>query len=133
MRKFSKILTVLLTALLFACLSLVAVGCGDNPADTPFNGYKFTVLDESGNKISGVPVQLCIDTTCLLTAPTDEKGITLFDFDNGGIADVYDIHISSSNYEIVKVVVNGVEATADDNTYKTTAEAGEYTLTVKAA
>ncbi len=134
MRKLTKILTVIITVMLFTSISLIAVGCGENPDDKAFNGYKFTVVDESGNKISGVQVQLCTDENCLIPVTTDSEGVALFDFGKGYTAGVYAIHIIQ-NEENGKVIVNGEEINFvfDNNAYKTAAEAGEYTLTVKAA
>ena len=40
--------------------------------------YKVTVVDEDGNPIVGVYVQVCTDETCLMPVKTDEAGVATF-------------------------------------------------------
>ena len=40
--------------------------------------FKVTVVDEDGNPIVGVYVQVCNDETCLMPVKTDEAGVATF-------------------------------------------------------
>lgn len=40
--------------------------------------YKVKVVDEAGNPIVGVMVQVCTDETCLMPVKTDEAGVATF-------------------------------------------------------
>ena len=40
--------------------------------------YKVKVVDEEGNPVVGVMVQVCTDETCLMPVKTDETGVATF-------------------------------------------------------
>jgi len=40
--------------------------------------HKVTVVDEEGNPVAGVMVQVCTDETCLIPVKTDETGVATF-------------------------------------------------------
>lgn len=102
MRSFKKILALVLALMLVLCLCACntstedATGdsTGSTPASssTPLNPddgntedqipdgiqYKVKVVDEEGNPIVGVYVQLCTEETCLMPVKTDEAGVAVF-------------------------------------------------------
>ncbi len=43
--------------------------------------YKVTVVDNEGNALAGVFVQLCVGDICKLPSPTDAEGVAIFEFD----------------------------------------------------
>lgn len=130
MNKTIKILTTIVVAiLLVGCLGML-VACGEN-ADTPTpdtNGieetyaYKFTVVDASGNAVSGIKVQLCTSDSCLIPKTTDDNGVAIFDNDTIVSGTVYDIHILNAP----------AGYTFDNEAYKTDVNTKDYTLTLVA-
>lgn len=101
MKMFKKCLALMLALMLVLCMCAcgqTGEGNGDNndsqpgssSPSTPTQGsseptvpdnkvqYKVTVVDEDGNPIVGVYVQLCTDETCLAPVKTDEAGVAVF-------------------------------------------------------
>ena len=79
--------------------------------------YKVTVLDEEGNPISGVMVQICFETC--LPAMTDENGVAEY-------------HVDEADYKVSFLMVPDGYAN-DQEQYYFEKGAYEMTLTLKAA
>ncbi len=127
MRKYSKLITVLLTVVLAVCC-MAFVACGGSEDNTVV-GYRFTVVDEKDAAVAGVQVQLCVPGEggmCYQPVRTDENGVAVFE-ESSIAAGVYEIHLISENG---KVLINGESSkyTFDNDAMQTTAEYGAYTL-----
>lgn len=100
---------------LILCLALILVlsvlsGCG-KPAS-----YEVLVKDEAGKPVSGVRIQFCSDTECLM-GTTDENGSAVFDQKAGS----YTIH----------VLMAPEGYAADDTEYAAPAQPGQVTIVLK--
>lgn len=81
MKKGKRILALLLT-----CIMITGVICGCG-REKPEN-YEVLVNDAAGNPVSGVTVQFCSDTECMMEQ-TGDDGVAEFDRDAGS----YTIHV----------------------------------------
>lgn len=88
----------------------------ENPVEN--KGFKVTVVDEGGNAVSGVMVQLCKDAC--VPAKTDDNGVATFTIE---VTDGYKLSVMSCP--------EGYEYTGEAEIYLENG-ATEYTLTVKA-
>lgn len=88
----------------------------ENPVEN--KGFKVTVVDEEGNAVSGVMVQLCKDAC--VPAKTDDNGVATFTIE---VTDGYKLSVMSCP--------EGYEYTGEAEVYLEDG-ATEYTLTVKA-
>ncbi len=88
----------------------------ENPVEN--KGFKVTVVDEVGNAVSGVMVQLCKDAC--VPAKTDDNGVATFTIE---VTDGYKLSVMSCP--------EGYEYTGEAEVYLEDG-ATEYTLTVKA-
>ncbi len=102
--KATKILALVLGAMLLSALAISAVSCEsadnenttttttvstttttttykpDTTPDTPSKiTYKVTVKDADGNPVEGVSIQRCLDELCKLPVSTNAEGIVTFD------------------------------------------------------
>ncbi len=103
--KTTKILALVLVAMLLSALAISAVSCesadnenttttttvsttttttttqeADTTPDTPSKiTYKVTVKDADGNPVEGVSIQRCLDELCKLPVSTNAEGIVTFD------------------------------------------------------
>lgn len=100
MKKMKKLLALMLALMLVLCLCACASGQGgnntdgtvdttDGTGDTTESGtettssesalqYKVKVVDQDGNPVVGVMIQVCTDETCLIPAKTDDAGVATF-------------------------------------------------------
>lgn len=139
MRKISKTLVALLATLNALCCAFGLIACGDSedptptPTPTPDAAiYTFTVVDENGNGVEGIDVQLCElgeNGICFMPKTTDANGVAKFESEDVTAAGVYAIHLIQ---EDGFVLINGAKSayTFDNDAQKTKAVAGEYTLTL---
>lgn len=88
----------------------------ENPVEN--KGFKVTVVDEEGNAVSGVMVQLCKDAC--VPAKTDDNGVATFTIE---VTDGYKLSVMSCP--------EGYEYAGEAEIYLENG-ATEYTLTVKA-
>ncbi len=132
MKNFKKVLAVVLALTMLLCFC----GCGGNTDDNTTTtsttesqstenenpvenkGFKVTVVDEGGNAVSGVMVQLCKDAC--VPAKTDDNGVATFTIE---VTDGYKLSVMSCP--------EGYEYTGEAEVYLEDG-ATEYTLTVKA-
>lgn len=76
----------IIVVLLMSCMMvLVIAGCGS----MVLKNWNVTVLNEAGNPVEGVEIQLCTDTQCTMVT-TDADGHIDFD----GKESQYDVHLS---------------------------------------
>lgn len=108
MKRIKKVKAVCLVMMLACC---VLAGCGSKKPS-----YEVLVTDEAGGPVTGVTIQFCSDTECLM-GTTDEKGIAGFEKEAGA----YTVHVLK--------VPEGFDA--DDTEYKAPAEPGQMTITLK--
>ncbi|HAE45565.1 MAG TPA: hypothetical protein DCG37_08245 [Lachnospiraceae bacterium] len=108
MERIKKVTAVCLVMMLVFCVS---AGCGSKKTS-----YEVLVTDEAGGPVTGVTIQFCSDTECLL-GTTDEKGLAAFEKEAGA----YTVHVLK--------VPEGFAA--DDTEYKAPAEPGQMTVTLK--
>ena len=107
---------------LVLCLALVLVfgmltGCGQNASSSnASNSYEVLVNDETGKPVSGVTIQFCSDTECIMDQ-TDEKGIAVFEKEAGK----YTVHVLKAPEGYA----------ADDTEYPAPAEPGRMTIVLK--
>ena len=73
---------VLAVCLLLALAVVALAACGKKP------NYEVLVNDASGKPVSGVTIQFCSDTECIM-GTTNDKGIAAFDKEAGS----YTIHV----------------------------------------
>lgn len=135
MKNFKKVLAVLIALTMLVCFC----ACGGNEEEktttttttttTESNqtendtavenkGFKVTVVDEGGNAVPGVMVQVCKDAC--VPARTDDNGVATFTIE---ITDGYKLSVMSCP--------EGYEYTGEAEIYLEDG-ATEYTLTVKA-
>ena len=104
MKKFKKLATLGL-ALMFTCgFGAFAASCGgDETSDNsssefviPENVYVFKVVDQNGDPVEGVVVQLC-KSTCEFTDKTNADGLTIYAGTAEEKATDYDIHVYTGN------------------------------------
>ncbi len=97
-------------ALLLAVIFLTA--CGGEAS----KNYEVLVNDEAGKPVSGVMVQFCSDTECML-GKTEENGIAIFEREAGS----YTVHVLK--------VPDGYAA--DDTEYPAPEKPGRITIVLK--
>lgn len=101
MKNMKKFLALMLALMLVLCLCACGgSGQGENPADDTAGNtenlqestqesteasipegmvqYKVKVVDDAGNPVVGVMIQICNDETCLIPVYTDETGVAQF-------------------------------------------------------
>ncbi len=101
MKKFHRLLALLMALMMLLCLcacgqtngaededpTTEATGGeqkdpneGNNESQIPdgYVQYKVKVVDDAGNPVVGVMVQVCTDETCLLPVRTDDTGVATF-------------------------------------------------------
>ena len=99
MKNVKKLLSLFAASLLSLCV-LFAVGCGGGNA----TAYKFTVQYEDGTKATNLKVQLCKGTEMCLPGVDVVNGTCEIAPEQG--ADVYDIHVWSSNMQTEYTVLS---------------------------
>lgn len=129
MRKISKMLISVLSVLTVFCCA-----CGYSQKLTPTPDaavYTFTVVDENGNGVAGIDVQLCElgeNGMCYIPKTTDANGVAKFETDDITVG-VYAIHLIQ---EDGSVLIDGEKSsyTFDNDAMQTQAASGKYTLTL---
>ena len=104
MKLFKKLATLGL-ALTFTLGFGAFAACGGNEGNDdnsssefviPENVYVFKVVDQNGDAVEGVVVQLC-KATCEFTDKTNADGLTIYAGTEAEGATDYDIHVFSGN------------------------------------
>lgn len=132
MKNFKKVLAVVLALTMLLCFCACGGNADDNTTTTSTTesqstenenpvenkGFKVTVVDEGGNAVSGVMVQLCKDAC--VPAKTDDNGVATFSIE---VTDGYKLSVMScpEGYEYI----GEAEIYLEDG-------ATEYTLEIKA-
>lgn len=101
MKKFNRLLALLMALMLLVCLCACGQSGGteDETPTTESTGgeqkdpnegnnetlipdgmvqYKVKVIDNEGNPVVGVMIQVCTDETCLMPVRTDDTGVATF-------------------------------------------------------
>lgn len=132
MKNLKKVLAVVLAFAMLLCFCACGGNGGDNTTTTSTTesqptendtavenkGFKVTVVDEGGNAVSGVMVQLCKDAC--VPAKTDDNGVATFTIE---VTDGYKLSVMSCP--------DGYEYTGEAEIYLEDG-ATEYTLEIKA-
>lgn len=136
MRKLSKFLLNLFTAIALVCCACFFVGCEPSePAPQPeVDGYKFTVLYPDDTPVEGARVQLCVPGdggVCLTPVSTNAEGKAVIPVET---QQVYEIHLVIV-YGTDRVSIGGAASnyTFDNTSMRTEATYGEYTLRLVAS
>lgn len=142
MKKLKKILFLTLVLCLLMCLAACANETGGEssepsasetgtvtvptgePTEPEDDGkvlYTVTVVDEGGNPVSGVMVQMCQGDICLVPASTNESGTAEFRAEE-----------DDSYYAHIMVMPAGYTYAAEEETFYFAAGSRELTITLKA-
>ena len=94
---------------------------GVDPMTQP--GFKFKVVDQDGNPVEGVVIQLCI-TTCTFSEKTNADGLVAYTGTEG--EGEYDIHVFSGN----PMIEQGASQLSHEGATKTPATYSDDVITL---
>ena len=106
----NKLIKALALCLLLVLAAIALAACGKK------TNYEVLVNDAAGKPVSGVVIQFCSDTECIM-GTTNEKGVAVFDKEAGS----YTIHVLK--------VPEGYAP--DDTEYSAPAKPGLVTIVLK--
>ena len=121
MKTMKKLATVCMALMLAFGVGAFAACDKDNssdssPVENPMEqtGYKFKVVDQNGNPVEGVVIQLCLNT-CECSEKTDANGLVAYEGADGEA--VYEIHVCSDNPMFGGTIYEHTGATHTPATY----------------